>query len=639
MTGIRNPCVDTLHYQEIDQINLELTFAVCFNLGYQYHANGLQQEALSTYSQIMKNKQFTQGGRLRINMGNIYYEQKKYTLAVKMYRMALDQTPNTHKEIRYRVMRNIGNALMRLGRYQDAAQSYEAVIEIKVDHQACYNLVVCYYILGHLEKTKSVFTKMLLVRHYDSDDEDDDIDGDHSVVLRNDGLREELRTKQNHAFKYILTAARLVAPVLGSTFVEGYDCLIGMLKDQHYVALANEMEMNKALQFLRRQDFVQAISLLKNFERKEKDLKARAATNLSFLYFLEGDQINAEKHAELAVKTNSYNPCALVNHGNCLYSRGDVAGALARYTEAVEVEADCVEAIFNTGLSQKRLESLAEALQTFTKLSYLLPNNVEVLFQIGHVYELLGNYHQAVKWLEIVNTRVMHDAGVLAMLGNLHAKLDDEPKAVHYYCESHRVYPTNMDIISWLGAFYVKSEVYEKAMPFFELASRIQPAEVKWQLMVASCYRRTGQYKMALAKYKSIHAKYPENVECLRYLVHMCTSLGRKDELQQYEQRLRQAERSASRGSTGGDSRAQLPRSEKVDGFNHHQQQQNVPSPRILHDGKRGQSPDRFSCQIQNQNQQQQQQQSSSIPRILSARKSRIDDEEWPDLGDDLLPL
>ncbi|KAG6542587.1 hypothetical protein Mapa_016058 [Marchantia paleacea] len=41
----------------IDQINLELTFAVCFNLGYQYHANGLQQEALSTYSQIMKNKQ------------------------------------------------------------------------------------------------------------------------------------------------------------------------------------------------------------------------------------------------------------------------------------------------------------------------------------------------------------------------------------------------------------------------------------------------------------------------------------------------------------------------------------------------------------------------------------------------------
>ena len=34
-------------------------------------------------------------------MGNIYYEQKKYSAAIKMYRMALDQIPNTGREIRY----------------------------------------------------------------------------------------------------------------------------------------------------------------------------------------------------------------------------------------------------------------------------------------------------------------------------------------------------------------------------------------------------------------------------------------------------------------------------------------------------------------------------------------------------------
>lgn len=65
----------------------------------------------------------------------------------------------------------------------------------------------------------------------------------------------------------------------------------------------------------------QAIVLLKEFENKEKDLKARAATNLSFLYFLEGDISNAEKHAEVAVKTNRYNAQALVNKGNCLFNR------------------------------------------------------------------------------------------------------------------------------------------------------------------------------------------------------------------------------------------------------------------------------------------------------------------------------
>ena len=40
-------------------------------------------------------------GRLRVNMGNIYFEQKKFPHAVKQYRMALDQIPNTHKEMRY----------------------------------------------------------------------------------------------------------------------------------------------------------------------------------------------------------------------------------------------------------------------------------------------------------------------------------------------------------------------------------------------------------------------------------------------------------------------------------------------------------------------------------------------------------
>ena len=39
-------------------------------------------------------------GRLRVNMGNIYFEQKKYPQAVKQYRMALDQVPNTHKDMR-----------------------------------------------------------------------------------------------------------------------------------------------------------------------------------------------------------------------------------------------------------------------------------------------------------------------------------------------------------------------------------------------------------------------------------------------------------------------------------------------------------------------------------------------------------
>merc|ERR1719453_2298817 len=111
----RQLCKHREQHGLVDQINLDLTYSVCFNLANAYHLNGMYDEALHTYSLIVKNKQYPQSGRLRVNMGNIYYEQKKYTNAIKMYRMALDQIPNTGKEVRCKIQRNIGNSFVRLG--------------------------------------------------------------------------------------------------------------------------------------------------------------------------------------------------------------------------------------------------------------------------------------------------------------------------------------------------------------------------------------------------------------------------------------------------------------------------------------------------------------------------------------------
>ena len=83
-----------------DQVNLDLTYCVLFNSANQYHASKMYQEALNTYGIIVKNKLFNQSGRLRVNMGNIFFEQGKYPQAIKMYRMALDQIPSSNREFR-----------------------------------------------------------------------------------------------------------------------------------------------------------------------------------------------------------------------------------------------------------------------------------------------------------------------------------------------------------------------------------------------------------------------------------------------------------------------------------------------------------------------------------------------------------
>ena len=83
-----------------DSHNLDLTFSVLFNLANQYAANEMYTEALNTYQVITKNRMFNNAGRLRVNMGNIYFKLGQYAKAIKFYRMALDQVSSRGKNFR-----------------------------------------------------------------------------------------------------------------------------------------------------------------------------------------------------------------------------------------------------------------------------------------------------------------------------------------------------------------------------------------------------------------------------------------------------------------------------------------------------------------------------------------------------------
>lgn len=64
-----------------------------------------------------------------------------------------------------------------------------------------------------------------------------------------------------------------------------YRC-VEQIKSSPYLDLANDLEIHKALMYLKERDFTQAVDILKTFEKKETDVKCQAATNLSFIYFL-----------------------------------------------------------------------------------------------------------------------------------------------------------------------------------------------------------------------------------------------------------------------------------------------------------------------------------------------------------------
>jgi len=414
-----------------EQVNIDLTYSVEFNLACCFHANKDYQEALDHFTVLVKNKQYANSGRLRVNMGNIYFEQKRYSSAIKMYRMALDQIPATAKEVRFKIERNIGLAFVRLGQYQDALQHFSVVMDSVPDHQTGYNLLVCSYALGSVEGMRNAFLRLLEVPNIEEEDDDDDLDDDEEEdinrVVQDDGLRDMIRKRQHYVSSVIVQSAQLISDKIDRNgFEAGFDWCTQELRTAGLIKLANEVQLAKASKFLAEKDFERAISIFKEFEKKSAKIKARAATNLAFLYSLEGDINQSDKYSELALKSDRYNARAYVNKANMLVEKEDYEGARTLYVEAAGIEPYCVEAIYNLGLLNIKEQEYQGALAAFKKLHAMLPDNTEVIHQIATVYDILGDFKNSVKWFEMLSSLVPNDPGVLARLGAIHARFDDE---------------------------------------------------------------------------------------------------------------------------------------------------------------------------------------------------------------------
>uniref|UniRef100_A0A7S3ZB54 Uncharacterized protein n=1 Tax=Lotharella globosa TaxID=91324 RepID=A0A7S3ZB54_9EUKA len=584
--------------ESLEPVNFDLTYAVRFNRARQLEASGMYQEALDEYTQIVKNKQIPHSGRLRVNMGNIYYNQKRYPAAIKHYRMAMDQISNqssSSREIRFRIMQNIGNAFVQMGQYPEAIENFEAVMAAYPNTQTGFNLLLCHYSHGNLEKMKKAFQALLAVQNVggtpeSEDDDDDDHDektpqshlGMSMKSEKVDDLKDELMARRAQNESCVYKAARLIAPMLDpNDLAAGYKWVIAQLREPSrtdvsgdsgkplYPRLAMELEIALGIAFLKRKDISMAIQVFKDFERKDAALVDQAATNLSFLYFLEGDLKSTEIYAEKAVRADRYNAKALVNKANFMFKNGYLEGAKELYLEAIGVEADCVEAIYNLGLVNKRLGNLKASLMAFSKLHRIVPKDPQVIYQIANLYDMMDEPQPAMKWFKILQGVVPTDPTILYRIGALHLKEGDETTAFHNYSDSYNVYPVNMDIISWLGVWYVKSNLYERAIPFFERAAEIEPDEIKWRLMVASCYRRMGALPRALRCYRQIHKQDPDNAECLRYMCTILKDMSREDEYQECSELLRKAERAAAQEDAMNQNRFmqdEVPKEPDIDG-------------------------------------------------------------------------
>ena len=73
-------------------------------------------------------------------------------------------------------------------------------------------------------------------------------------AIKDDSLRKIEKEKKATAERTILAAAKLIAPVIEGSFAVGFDWCIEKVKESQYVELASELEITKALTFLKQRD-------------------------------------------------------------------------------------------------------------------------------------------------------------------------------------------------------------------------------------------------------------------------------------------------------------------------------------------------------------------------------------------------
>ena len=92
-----------------------------------------------------------------------------------------------------------------------------------------------------------------------------------------------------------------MAPIIEEDIISGYDYVIEALKAANLPEIESEMEIAKAIHYIKNKEIERAIESFKNFEKKDKIMMAMASNNIAFLYFLENDFKLSEQFADLAI--------------------------------------------------------------------------------------------------------------------------------------------------------------------------------------------------------------------------------------------------------------------------------------------------------------------------------------------------
>ncbi|CAH4033512.1 unnamed protein product [Pieris brassicae] len=557
-----------------DSHNLDLTFCVLCNLADQYALNEMYTEALNTYQLLTRNKLFPHANRLKVNMGNIYFKMGEHPKALKLYRMALDQTPTAEKDLRMKVMHNIGLLLVRMGKFRDAVTNFQHIMQEQGDFQTGLHLVLCSVALEDPEAGKAAFHSMLDVElpnhHHDIpiDDENDAYEYVVRDVVRGDRLSRWSRSTASHADRCLALAAAALARPAGRSMRDddlgGSSWCVEALRGYSGGGAGARLELGSALASLRGAAAsggsgtaagLRALQRLKAVARahpNDRVLRAEANADAAFVAYALGKWSEAQSLSEAACKDDPYSCPGRVTAALAEMSSGQAdstANVLNQLTTATHLDpADLIamhdlalilEMCGEDGSAEARWQRMRSGSSAGATLRALAAAGLARLARTTDISNGSADH-----WYSMIGT---WDAGVSCALAQLHTEMGDVQTAKHHYQDVEAVWPCELSALQWLAG----ESSTDEALQYYRRAARLQPNNPQWGLLIGGCLRASGRYQEALSLYKKLNSRFPDNVQCLKLIVKLCGDQGLAEtnawsrELQRAQAQAKQRERAS----------------------------------------------------------------------------------------------
>jgi intraflagellar transport protein 88 len=201
--------------------------------------------------------------------------------------------------MKLKIKKNVALAYVKQKKFGKAIEVYEDVMNETPDFDVGFNLIVCLFALSEKDKMRTWFERLLMIDIPGIDEEEQEElmqmqNKSEKVIGDPDPLKEYLKEKKKEALHFVSAAAKLVAPFIEADIFVGYNYVIEALKAANLPEVESEMEIAKAIHFIKNKEIERAIENFKAFEKKDKIMMAMASNNISFLYFLENDFKSAE---------------------------------------------------------------------------------------------------------------------------------------------------------------------------------------------------------------------------------------------------------------------------------------------------------------------------------------------------------